>query len=297
LAELHNKGCFISVSSTFFNGVKRYVDSWHPGRDLQYHPLNWNCKATSSLCFPHANRAREFFAQILKHLESHYGNCYEKMPKDRYTWICPSYSDPNDSLCLNVHPDNLSFASAAGSGECRVYVRAPYEDSYFNANSDLRSFTCHAWNFLDGTDHQLHFDVNINESGGNPGVSEYDNQGETTGEIGNVGFAEYLTKNAKFDPNFQFAQFMQQSEHLQKWQQGGREGNGLFQAFVAAIESKSAPAKPVPPSTASYPASAPASSGSTESNGFASGLIIGVIGTVSVVFALALLRKQKNAIP
>lgn len=290
----------MSVSSTFFNGVKSYVDSWHPGRAMQYHPLNWNCQATSSLCFPHANRAREFFAQLLKQLESHYGNCYKKMPADRYAWICPSLSDPNDSLSLNVHLDNLSFASSKSSGECRIHVRAPFEDRNFNANSDLRSFTCQAWNFLDGTDHPLHFDLNIGESGGNgnPLVTEYDNKGEITGETSNVGFSS-LSKNCIFDKQFQFGQFVQQSEHLQQWQQGGREGDGLFQAFIAATESKSTPAKPATPSSTSCPATAcpapaPASSGSTESNGFAFGWITGVIGTVSALSALALLRKKNN---
>jgi hypothetical protein len=321
----------MSVSSTFFNAITTYSnsrtertlgDTLVPSRAWQYHPLNWNCKDQTafSLCFPKANVAKEFFQHLLQPLESHYGNCKEVIPKSRYTWSCPSNHDPDDVLSLHVHPDiGMGFESLKGSGKCWPLPAenppSPYVD-------EQRSFTCKAWNFLEKPDHLLQFETEVFANGQHPSVIEHGNEGEINA-IDGTSFP-LLDKNrsqARLSRLSQFSRFIHQSENLEEWQRDVNK-NGLLKAFVAATTSESAPSKPGTPSTTtsySIPVSAdspkiepfacptpesancPPCSGDantnndpTQSNGFAFGLISGVIGTAAAVSAFVLSRGKKN---
>jgi len=341
----------MSVSSTFFNAVNTYSASKQLGGVFgevestrwMHHPLNWGCNGeyqtkkkekeffsqlwynassdddARSPCFQSANVAKKFFIQLLKPLESHFGNCREVLPESRFTWICPSHYDPDDALSLHVHPGSLSFESKSkGSGKCWTTTdyrpSGDYSTSLIKEDEDARSFACEAWNSLEDTDHLLQlkvkafskieaFSFNIHSS-----IVEYNNKGQeiarTNTDLGDV--------TNKRDTPSKLIQFLRRPANLQNWQnkwENSKGNDGLFRVFAAATKSEPAFSKPVPLSTTSCPANAcptpasancPASSGantnsdSTQSNGFAFGLICGVIGTVSAVSALVLLRKKKN---
>lgn len=304
----------MSVSSTFFDAVKAYSNSRVettlgntvvPSRAWQYHPLNWDCNDLGpfSSCFRNTNVAEQFFEQLLKPLESHYGNCKQEMPTSRYTWICPSNHDPNDALSLHVHPDRgMGFESTSKiSGKCWV---GPQERRVSSFEDDQRSFTCEALNFLEKTDHLLRFEVKAFASGKISHVTEYTKEGEEIGTISGVGFS-FLEKDQAIDSPLQFSYRIQQSEYLQSWQ-GDLNKNGLMKAFAALTTSEPASFIPISLSTTHSPTPIPAIEpfscpvpepvscppcANANSN---NGLIIGVVAIISVVSALVLLRNKRN---
>ena len=335
----------MNVSISFFNGVAKYSDAYKWGgykdnpqisKDWVYHPLNWECGTFDhnfqDKCFTPAKIAQAFFAELLKPLEAHFGNCREALPISRYTWICPSNHDPDDVLTLHVNLNTLGFESKSkGTGTCWFN---PGEHRWNpHVGDEEKSLTCEAWNPMEGTNRLLNFKLHAYDTSNDQYVTEYDDSQDSKqwsqNDLFDMSRNQYHRHNATFDS--QFFQFVQNSQNLKKWVDEGLD-SAMMKAFAAATESKPAllssksatPSTPCPepivcptpevtvcpkPDPVICPTPKPvdcpkcditttSTSGSQQSNGstfgFMSGVIFGSVAAVSAMFLRNRALSQKK---